>query len=230
MMKPPESRQNGFTLIELLTVVAILAILVGLSFGAFSKVTGKAQETACLNNLRQVAVGLISYATDNAGMFPSIGADDPPDKPQWFQLLGPYLGNADPYDPKSVLANPLEKPVKPYTPGSYTTFGGEYWRTIAPSTFLQDTHWSYRQVNCEKPAGTILAGAMQPAGWNQLATSDGYLVGNDHQYTWEVGTGPGCPRVYENKNHLSLVVMADGHTELIATNKLTQESAYWKWW
>lgn len=63
-------RSPAFTLMELLVVVAVLALLLSLLLPALARSKAEARKARCLSNLRQVAVAIELYTTDNEQRFP----------------------------------------------------------------------------------------------------------------------------------------------------------------
>jgi prepilin-type N-terminal cleavage/methylation domain-containing protein len=64
-------KDTGFTLIELLVVIAIITILAALLLPVLSAAKASAQRTDCLNNLRQISLGIHLYAGDNGDTLPA---------------------------------------------------------------------------------------------------------------------------------------------------------------
>ena len=81
MARARYTARAGFTLVELLIVVGILLVLAGLMFSTIGEAQGKARETACINNLRQLLAAFSMYAADNDGLLPPNPADRVPGCP-----------------------------------------------------------------------------------------------------------------------------------------------------
>jgi prepilin-type N-terminal cleavage/methylation domain-containing protein/prepilin-type processing-associated H-X9-DG protein len=72
--KPFAFFRVAFTLIELLVVIAIIAILAAMLLPALTAAKRKAAQTACINNQKQLGLGMKMYVDDNSGTFPGIAS------------------------------------------------------------------------------------------------------------------------------------------------------------
>src|SRR5258706_7692576 len=86
----------AFTLIELLVVIAIIAIIAGLLLPALAKAKHASRKVICINNLKQMAVGWVMYATDHNDVLMPCGGYNTAWGPQvklWVQ--GAFVNVAD---------------------------------------------------------------------------------------------------------------------------------------
>ena len=90
-------RLSSFTLVELLVVVAIIALLLNLSFPALRVAIQKAQSIKCSSNLHQIGVAVTLAASDNNNIYPEINqvananpSVYPASVPGLVGVLGPY--------------------------------------------------------------------------------------------------------------------------------------------
>lgn len=84
--------RRGFTLIELLVVIAIIAILIALLVPAVQKVREAAARTQCINNMKQLGLGIHGYHDVNRRI-PYLRTDALVDDTghTWAVLLLPYI-------------------------------------------------------------------------------------------------------------------------------------------
>lgn len=82
--------KSGFTLVELLVVIAIIGILVALLLPAVQKAREAARRTECINNLKQIGLGLITHE-DALRAYPMGRNTNDPMSVSWAFRILPFV-------------------------------------------------------------------------------------------------------------------------------------------
>jgi prepilin-type N-terminal cleavage/methylation domain-containing protein len=96
-MKIKMSRAAGFTLVEIMIVVAIIGLLATIAIPNFVRARLKAQQTVCINNLKQVDGAKQQWALENKAS----------------QNTVPTLANVQPYLGRGVNGTAPTCPADP---------------------------------------------------------------------------------------------------------------------
>jgi prepilin-type N-terminal cleavage/methylation domain-containing protein len=94
-MTTQRDNRNGFTLVELLVVITIIAILAGLLLPVLNRGKASARRTTCLNNLRQINLGVRLYSDDSDDKAPrpeGVGTNKALSVVGFKKLMQSYVG------------------------------------------------------------------------------------------------------------------------------------------
>lgn len=99
----------AFTLIELLVVISIIALLTAILLPVFFSVRGRARQTVCVSNLRQIGMAISLYADESDDLYP--WANDPSDT----RTTPNIWANQPAYQSQVFSMQPLQDVLFPYT-------------------------------------------------------------------------------------------------------------------
>ena len=203
--------KRAFTLLELLVVIAIIAILAALLLPSLSAAKNKARQATCLNNLKQINLGVHMYADDHDNVLSLVStntsSDVWTDYKSWMKSYVGLNGASSPQD--TLFACPAD--TFHYTDASADSY-------VSESVHLQ-SHYNYSSYffnagNIRRDTATIsfpgiaghnLTSIKNPAKTVLIEEAPATIPFSWHQPT---RLPSGAMGVNDSKNMVSFV---DGH-------------------
>jgi prepilin-type N-terminal cleavage/methylation domain-containing protein/prepilin-type processing-associated H-X9-DG protein len=210
----PHARTRGFTLIELLVVIAIIAILASMLLPALARAKQMANQTACLNNMRQIGLALTLYEADHRKLPPK--ASQVPDfmntkgagwQNNCLYAIAPYLQGTQTNRSSKIYSCPNAK-----KPGD-----GSDATAISSTSYLPNAvPMELSLASIPRPSDVVIMQetirlvsftALRPG----IATDFGLCPGG---YTfWHVNLKPGFDWYSDIHNRGGNLVFVDGHAQ-----------------
>jgi prepilin-type N-terminal cleavage/methylation domain-containing protein/prepilin-type processing-associated H-X9-DG protein len=192
-LSPPEiirgHRYKAFTLIELLVVIAIIALLAAILFPVFARARENARRSSCMNNLKQIGLGMQQYVNDADETYPPgqpTNTAAPGDGATFATMLLPYIKNEQIFMCPSASSKPLtttiptaipatdfrwNAPAPPWRTRSQGNYGANGNLLVTPPVALADV---------QRSAKTLLA--FDCAWYSGIAVIDTPVQGARHRH------------------------------------------------
>lgn len=215
-MAKSSTTARAFTLVELLVIISVIAILAGLLFSTFNSARNKAKRATCLNNLKQINLGLRLYCDDANDKSPDAGTST---QVRYKQFMKGYVGLTGPSSSQDKLfACPAD--TFRYYASETQTIGTNDSRH--DGTFSDFSSYSFNGFNLHPVTDTHHPPAFPGIGGKRLSSirnpAKTVLVAEDaafYPFSWHE---PRRPFRWENATYLdsrNMVSFVDGHVSYI---------------